>query len=78
MYDQFKILNQLELPLNKGETITFLEQKEWIDGELTYWVELNKKAIVWLSILQVGPTRVYAWYNGSNRTLYRILLTLAT
>ena len=54
MYDQFKIPNQLELPLNKPRDATPLEQKEWIDGELTYRVELNKKAIVWLSLLQVA------------------------
>lgn len=45
---------QLELPLWKPRDCTPEEQKEWINGELTYWCELNKKLIVILSIVQVG------------------------
>lgn len=47
-------MNQLELPLWKPRDATPQEQKEWIDGELAYWCELNKKLIVWLSIVQVS------------------------
>lgn len=47
-------MNQLELPLWKPRDATPKEQREWINGELTYWCELNKKLIVILSIVQVS------------------------
>ena len=45
---------QLELLLDKPRDCTPEEQKEWINGELKYWADIQGKIIIGLSILQVG------------------------
>lgn len=52
MQDQFP--KQLELPLWKPRDCTPEEQRDWINGELANWCEINKKLIVVLSFVQVG------------------------
>jgi len=44
---------QLEFLFAKPRDCTPEEQKEWIDGELTYWANLTGKIIIGVSILQV-------------------------
>lgn len=45
---------QLEFLFNKPRDCTPEEQKEWINGELKYWADIQGKIIIGLSILQVG------------------------
>lgn len=45
---------QLELRFDIPRDCTPEEQKEWIDGELKYWADIQGKLIIGISILQVS------------------------
>ena len=45
---------QLQFNFAKPRDCTPEEQKEWIDGELTFWASITGKIIIGLSILQVA------------------------
>ena len=45
---------QLEFLFAKPRDCTPEEQKEWIDGELKYWADIQGKLIIGISILQVS------------------------
>lgn len=45
---------QLEFNFAKPRDCTPKEQKEWINGELKYWADVQGKLIIGISILQVS------------------------
>lgn len=45
---------QLQFNFNKPRECTPQEQKEWINGELKYWADIQGKLIIGISILQVS------------------------
>lgn len=45
--------SQLKFNFDKPRDCTPNEQKEWINGELKHWADIQGKLIIGLSILQV-------------------------
>lgn len=45
---------QLEFRFDIPRDSTPQEQKEWIDGELKYWADIQGKLIIGISILQIS------------------------
>lgn len=45
---------QLEIRFDIPRDATPEEQKDWINGELKYWADIQGKLIIGISILQVG------------------------